>query len=452
MHYRYYAWNLDKIDDVSLSYYYRNRLRHALLFRKELSHRSASSSPAACLAFVLALRDVLKDHEQPVGQFLPITEELRSLMDMRCGDVREKVTIHPEMFILLASDVLLRDFASAVGEAVNHFLKPTPLREVTEVTELVRILRKPTVKGGPAGRNQQLLHWPAYWGSASTPGWDCRSVADALEFIVASVHRLNHRSECVELASLQRLLDCMRDVYNTLRLGSGRLNDWAAAVGSLPQSADPWRRAAVHVDCTEDPGPERISGYISGGEVVGRKELIGQVADDFRQAQQRGQPWRVSLTGIAGTGKTVLAHAVCEELLDALPVQHMLNAGTLGLELARLGRAFVPGLQADDADGEASQRFLEHLASTTGWLLLVDDVAEPLSLRPLLPATGYVLFTSEQRLDLWPEDLCSNECNIGCLTTEQSIELLLQVRKTVGKLYMYGPSYALGCPGGRCAC
>ncbi len=129
----------------------------------------------------------------------------------------------------------------------------------------------------------------------------------------------------------------------------------------------------------------------------------------------------------------MLAREVCNTLLETLPLQAMLlgtSAGSLRMELARLGRAFTPSLPEECDEEQAVEAERRFFASTTGYVLLVDDAMDLDELWPLLPSgpagrqLGHVLITTQRRSGWARAELLTAVHEVGTLSTDDSMEIL----------------------------
>ena len=110
------------------------------------------------------------------------------------------------------------------------------------------------------------------------------------------------------------------------------------------------------------------------------------------------------LTGLGGVGKTQLAAAAAEELIDAANLDAVVwvNARSRDDVVATFARAGHEIRGADSSDPEAATAiFLEWLAVTNRqWLVVFDDVTDPADLSGLWPPrslTGRVVVTTRRR-------------------------------------------------------
>ena len=328
-------------------------------------------SIAECLAGAMAAKDILLSHSIHAPGSLPTCISLlRALMPAVDHNQNSLDVEMPKRLVLfsVATQALDKFAAEVGGKARSVWSDKTKLpTDLSEVSGLIKCLQAQN------GRNQQLTHWTEY------KNWIYVAVKSSLETI--KIHRNTMYHEPIAV-SAEMVFDLLRSNIRVL-----------AELG-MDQSSLEQLLKFVHVRCVQCsdsvPIPFRVSRQadatavgmqigFSARKLTGRDSLIAAVADDILERAKRGEHSRTALTGQSGVGKTVLAREICNRLLDVLPLQTMLlgtSSGTLRMELARLGRAFTPSLpeQCDEAQAvEAARRFL---ASSTGYVLLLDDAVD----------------------------------------------------------------------------
>lgn len=98
----------------------------------------------------------------------------------------------------------------------------------------------------------------------------------------------------------------------------------------------------------------------------------------------------IAVLGVGGVGKSVLAEAACRRLRPRFRAVRWVRAAST--------TELVGGLSAagreqdlcdpDDDDASAALALREHLETVPGWLLVLDDAADPRTLAPWLPSRG----------------------------------------------------------------
>ncbi|MGH3808148.1 MAG: BTAD domain-containing putative transcriptional regulator [Pseudonocardiaceae bacterium] len=149
-----------------------------------------------------------------------------------------------------------------------------------------------------------------------------------------------------------------------------------------------------------------VSTHVQGlSEVVGRQQELGALRAAFTDPARHGRPiWRV-LTGLGGVGKTSLARAYAQcyqEHYELVWWVRAENPEAVPGEFRALLDILAPQYAEQTHDPiQAAHAVLAN--RTEPWLLIIDNIAEPETLRGLLPAAGIgdVLVTS--RAGTWPD-------------------------------------------------
>ncbi|HEY3896181.1 MAG TPA: BTAD domain-containing putative transcriptional regulator [Pseudonocardiaceae bacterium] len=149
-----------------------------------------------------------------------------------------------------------------------------------------------------------------------------------------------------------------------------------------------------------------VSTHVQGlSEVVGRRGELAALRAVFTDPARGDRPvWRV-LTGLGGVGKTSVARAYAQRYQDHYGLVWWVRAedpGAVPGEFRALLDILAP--QYAEYAHDPVQAVHAMLANRAGsWLLILDNIADPETLRGLLPAagTGDVLVTS--RAGTWPD-------------------------------------------------
>ncbi|MGH8920288.1 MAG: FxSxx-COOH system tetratricopeptide repeat protein [Actinomycetes bacterium] len=188
---------------------------------------------------------------------------------------------------------------------------------------------------------------------------------------------------------------------------SGPITEIAAP--ALPDLIDAITVAIAELDVDElgSGGPQRVvPTHVQGlTEVVGRQRELAALRAAFTDPARQGRPiWRV-LTGLGGVGKTSLARAYAQcyhEHYGLVWWVRAENPEAVPGEFRALLDILAP--QYAEQTHEPVQAAHAVLANyTEPWLLIIDDIDEPETLRGLFPAAGIgdVLVTS--RAGTWPD-------------------------------------------------
>ena len=151
---------------------------------------------------------------------------------------------------------------------------------------------------------------------------------------------------------------------------------------------------------------------------TGREDLLEELEARLKANSAAALTQRQTITGLGGIGKTQIAIEYCHRYRSAFeggvfwldassPESLLVGYAALAVDLGKVGRD-VP---AEDA----ARAFLQHLAQSSGWLVVLDNADEPVDIRPLLPPTtgGQVLITTRAQkpalgkalplpVDVWP--------------------------------------------------
>jgi DNA-binding SARP family transcriptional activator len=149
-----------------------------------------------------------------------------------------------------------------------------------------------------------------------------------------------------------------------------------------------------------------VSTHVQGlSEVVGRHQELAALRTAFTDPARHGRPiWRV-LTGLGGVGKTSLARAYAQHYQEHYELVWWVRAEdpeAVPGEFRALLDILAP--QYAEQTHDPVQAVHAVLANRTEpWLLIIDNIAEPETLRGLLPAAGIgdILVTS--RAGTWPD-------------------------------------------------
>lgn len=166
---------------------------------------------------------------------------------------------------------------------------------------------------------------------------------------------------------------------------------------------------------------------------VGRQaelERVKALLLDGLRAEQN-QPCWVGIWGLAGSGKSSLAAAVCadpsiQSTFDdgTFWVSRLNNQGDLLRGLNEM-HAALTGEDGTFTDVESGTQRLAEMVGDRRCLLILDDVMDATILRPLMPIASHIscLLTS-RRLDV-PVDLGAIAVELGSLGVDEARELLL---------------------------
>lgn len=153
-------------------------------------------------------------------------------------------------------------------------------------------------------------------------------------------------------------------------------------------------------------GRRVVSAQVQGfAEVLGRDAELAALRARFTNPQRPPRPVLQVLTGLGGMGKTSLARAYSQRYQEYYELVWWVRAENPEA-IAGEFRALLDILAPKYAErtGDPVQAVHAVLANRPGpWLLIIDNVAEPETLRGLLPAagTGDVLVSS--RAGIWPD-------------------------------------------------
>jgi tetratricopeptide (TPR) repeat protein len=404
-------------DDVA-SEAYRNCVHQALYLRNAIAHPPAPTA-AECLAGLGAVLEVLKVHGQAavVTQLQPLLGQLRSIATLPPGNNTAGIVLSDDVLTLWALEAAMQHFGDDLGFRIRDYYHPSshapslPMN-VGGDKSICNALRNGKVNDG---HNPALKLWPAYW---SLPVPARTNLVAAVDRTAALRNQLNHKQHEIDRAGATSGIGDMITIQTTLALPSDKLT-------------------SLHMHLTDANGMLTVAADVSGAMHIPfkdpRKYLVGRghlIADVATRLQTSAQCVEV-LHGESGAGKTVASIAVAYELLLTLPVQLFMqgsSVATLRMELARYARLHVGGVDESADDDKLVDAARKHLAYSTGWLLLVDDVGPDLNgVLKLLPTNdsgspiGHVLLTSQRR-SVWPTTVHTTE--VGKLLTEESMSFL----------------------------
>ncbi|HEX9989463.1 MAG TPA: tetratricopeptide repeat protein [Chloroflexia bacterium] len=171
---------------------------------------------------------------------------------------------------------------------------------------------------------------------------------------------------------------------------------------------------------------------------VGRQDEIEQLVRTMRQATESGKVAIGGIRGMGGVGKTELAYAVAQRLVDTYPdAQLALELrGAIGKPmtpeqaLQTIIRAFEPGMQLPDSLN-ALRSVYTSLLTGKRVLILADDVRDKRQVEPLLPPPGCaLLLTSRYRFSLSGMEMETLDLEI--LPQPDAEKLLLEISPDIG--------------------
>jgi hypothetical protein len=132
------------------------------------------------------------------------------------------------------------------------------------------------------------------------------------------------------------------------------------------------------------------------GAFTGRAKLLAQIRRELT-ADLAGRP--VTLHGLAGVGKTQATIEYAHQYADDYDIVWWVAADQSPIVAEQIATLAGPlGISAKDPLPGVSAAIVDLLSHRTRWLLIFDDVQQPVDVRPFLPGgTGHVLITSQQR-------------------------------------------------------
>jgi hypothetical protein len=397
---------------------YRNRVHHVQYLRNSVAHPPAPTA-VECLAGLGAMLGVLKVHGQAavVTELQPLLDQLQVIATLPLGG-STSIELRPYVLTLWALEAAMQHFGNDLGQAIHRYYpegkKPKLPMDVSGNKSIVSILRGN--KNGD-GQKSELKNWARYWNLKAD---ERKKLADKLDSLAMLRNQFNHKQHEITRESVHRDgIDAMIAVQTMLGLPTGMLEEVRerlvkASGGLMTVSAD--TSDAMHIPFKD-----------SRAYLVARGTLIGDVAARLKTCAHHIEV----LHGESGAGKTVAAIAVAYELYKDLPVQLFMQGSSvaqLRTELAGYARLHISGVDENEKDDELVDKARKHLARSTGWLLLVDDVGPDLQgVLDLLPVSkagarvGHVILTSQGR-SAWPETLHAIE--VGKLGTDESMAFL----------------------------
>jgi len=163
-------------------------------------------------------------------------------------------------------------------------------------------------------------------------------------------------------------------------------------------------------------------------DFTGRKEELDELLAGFK-----GGATITGLRGMGGIGKTALAYALAEKLIDLYPDGQILvqlrgtssEPMTPADAMAKVIQAYRPEARLPESKDDLASIYHSMLHGKHA-LLLLDNAADDKQVRPLLPpSTCGVIVTSRHKFTL--PDLAAKDLNV--LKTDKAAELLLKVWK-----------------------
>ena len=395
---------------------YRNRVFHVQIMRNRVAHPPAPTA-VECLAGLGAMLEVLKVHRQDavVTELQPLLEQLQAIATLPLGG-STSIELRPDVLTLFALEAAMRHFGNDLGLAIHNYapISELPMEVSGNNRSIVNTMRNGKMGNG---HNPALKNWVRYWNLEEDKRKELVAAADIIGTLR---NQLNHKQHEITGEIVHGGIDAMIAVQTMLGLPTGMLEEVRErsrpdASGLMTVSAD--TSGAMHIPFKD-----------SREYLVGRDELIGDVAARLKASAHHHIE---VLHGESGAGKTVAAIAVAYELFTDLPVQLFMQGSSvaqLRTELARYARLHISGIDENENDDEIVKKAREHLARSTGWLLLVDDVGPDLQgVLDLLPMNkagarvGHVILTSQGR-SAWPETVHATE--VGKLGTDESMAFL----------------------------
>ena len=311
--------------------------------------------------------------------------------------------------------------------------------------------------GGPASAGRELLGTPAYAAPEQLCGGSATAAADLYAWGLTTIEVLTGERVMagatlqetmarqlspdpvpipaaiggVELRLLLRDV-CAKDVAQRAasatdvlrRLERVRAQEPAVATLALPQ-----RTGVVSAGSSVSPEPEPERRGLStiplerGARFTGRESLLAEIA---RRLRSDGVLAVCALRGLGGVGKTRLAleyahrHRHAYDLVAWIRAE---DAGTIDADLAALAAPLGLPEAAAPEDHRRIRAVRDWLESHDHWLLVLDNVVEPRTIRSYLPrnGAGHVLITS--RHQSWHE--LARSVDVDVPSEDEAVELLL---------------------------
>jgi tetratricopeptide (TPR) repeat protein len=210
-------------------------------------------------------------------------------------------------------------------------------------------------------------------------------------------------SPCEPIGSLQNLAYTDLVPVMSDRAALARVVRAAIGVDRKPNDLQFWqplRRAGQQIRHPEIRAFRSFTGRVDLLETLDRKLWAGRGTVAIRNSTET----TIALRGLGGVGKTVLAQEYAWRSKDRYHGIWWIRAGlreTLVDDLVALGQRLIPGLDGLEP-GEAAQRTIDHIAqmqTRRPWLMIYDNVDDPVSIRRLTPADNAHILITTRRTD-----------------------------------------------------
>jgi hypothetical protein len=235
-----------------------------------------------------------------------------------------------------------------------------------------------------------------------------------------------------EPAGLLKQISCVDLVSADEETAKARLLDAARGARGKPSVQPQFPGGAADDDAPKGPNfpgafpPIWHVPYGRNPNFTGRSATIASLREDLRS----GQPAAVTqaISGLGGIGKTQLAIEYAYRYAADYQVVWWIRAekpDSRNADIRELAAALELQVASDDADAaivaRAVQRWLDR---NDGWLLIFDNVEEPVHIQDLLPKAGrgHVLITSRHRS--WAN--IAKPVLLNVWSVEESVEYLRQ--------------------------
>jgi hypothetical protein len=240
-------------------------------------------------------------------------------------------------------------------------------------------------------------------------------------------------SPCEPIGSLQNL--AYTDLVPVISDRAAPARALRAAIGLDRKSSDlefwqPLRRAGQQIRHPEIRPLRSFTGRADLLESLDHKLWAGRGAVAIRNSAET----TIALRGLGGVGKSVLAQEYAWRNKERYHGVWWIRAGlrkTLADDLVALGQRLIPGL--DDLEPEdAAQRTLEHLAqmqTPNPWLMVYDNVDDPVAIRRLTPADNAHVLITTRRTD-WDGEV--DELPVDVFEQDTAVDFLMaQARRSL---------------------